>query len=193
MFRFTLRRLEKNRTTKFACKGRRVERKGLKFSITFFANDAISRKNGNRDRIFMMALDGRHEMKHARYSNLLLSCRKVSRMRSRRFYYHYLCFSDIKRKINEIRRKEEIRIGGNIESSAKYRSMNRSNCKLIKISFDIPPRATNRFTGAVLPYFYENLRKISSVPGHRERTMWRNVLGRILHSVLVFQEIGSGH
>jgi len=77
--------------------------------------------------------------------------------------------------------------------TSKYRFMNRSNCEPIKISFDIPPRATNRFTGAVLPYFYENLRKISSVPGHRERTMWRNVLGRILHSVLVFQEIGSGH
>lgn len=64
---------------KLACKGKRVERKGLKFSITFSPNDAISRKNGNRDRIFMMALDGRHEMKYARYLNLLLSCRKVYR------------------------------------------------------------------------------------------------------------------
>lgn len=38
----------------------------------------------------------------------------ISRMRSWRFYYHYLCFSDIKRKISEIRRDK---IGSSIKVS----------------------------------------------------------------------------
>lgn len=63
-----------------------MKSKGSKSSTSFSLNDAISRKNGNRDRTFMMALDGRHEMKYARYLNLLLSCRKVYRAYDR-FYY----------------------------------------------------------------------------------------------------------
>lgn len=50
-----------------------MERKGLKFSILFSTNDRISKRNGNRDYIFMIALDGRYEMKYARYLNSLLS------------------------------------------------------------------------------------------------------------------------
>lgn len=60
----------------------RGARKGLKFSAPRFSPKRFfsyrkggKEENGNRDRIFMMALDGRHEVKYARYLNLLLSCR----------------------------------------------------------------------------------------------------------------------
>lgn len=72
-------------------------------------NDAISRKNGNRDRIIMMALDGRYEMKYARYLNLLLSCRKVYRACDHGIFIivQYLASFDIKRKINEIKKEKD--------------------------------------------------------------------------------------
>lgn len=126
--------------------------KGSKFSTSFSPNDAISRKNGNRDRIFMMALDGRHEMKYARYLNLLLSCRKVYRACDRGIFIivQYLVSSRMKRKIREIRRKK---MKNNIECLLEYYSMDRGNCEPVKVSLDIAPRAINRFTGARLRTF----------------------------------------
>lgn len=88
-----------------------VESKGSKFSTRLSQNDTISRKNSNRDRIFMMALDGRYEMKYARYLNLLLSCRKVYRACDRGIFIivQYPASSGIKRKINEKKRKKKDR------------------------------------------------------------------------------------
>lgn len=110
-----------------------MESKGSKFSTLFSPNDAISRKNGNHDCILMMALDGRHEMKYARYLNLLLSCRKVYRACDRGIFIivQYLASSGIKRKIREIRRKK---IENNIECLLEYYSMDRGNCEPVKVS-----------------------------------------------------------
>lgn len=89
----------------------------------------------------------------------------ISRMRSWRFYYHYLCFSDTKREINEIRRD---RLEGNIESSSRYLWIEAIANRWR--SLDLPPRATNRSIGLVL--LYKTWEKSLVFRDRRERN-WR--------------------
>lgn len=82
------------------------------------------------------------------------------------------------------RDKKGKRIESNIECLLEYYSMDRGNCEPVRVSWYSTSSNKSIYRRKVA-HFYENLSKISRVPDRWEGTTWRNVRGRILHSVLV--------
>lgn len=153
--------------------------------------DAIGRRNGDRDRIVMMAVDGRCEMKYARCLNLLLSCRKYRMYRARDRGVFFYC--PISRLLFRLRR----RINGTGRGDGGKRKIGRSNNRCLSAYY---PRIARSIasTGESLNTFrlaqqidspahsYENLSEISCVRiARNELSGGMCIHGGILHSVLV--------